>query len=55
MTPVELASQHLRDVLKAPAFRRSAGLSLLLQRLVEPVLAGNEGPVKEHILGMEVC
>ena len=54
MTQAEFANHHLKDVLQAPAFRRSAGLSLLLKRLVEPVLAGSDSPIKEQILGIEI-
>jgi len=50
----ELTREHLEDLLRSNSFQRSAKLSRLLRRLVEPTLAGASQPIKEQILGIEV-
>lgn len=54
MNATELTREHLEDLLKSETFRRSAKLSRLLRRLVEPTLSGGSHPIKEQILGIEV-
>jgi hypothetical protein len=50
----KLTREHLEDLLKSKTFQRSAKLSRLLRRLVEPTLSGASNPIKEQILGIEV-
>jgi hypothetical protein len=50
----KLTREHLEDLLKSNTFQRSAKLSRLLRRLVEPTLSGASNPIKEQILGIEV-
>lgn len=54
MNATELTREHLEDLLKSNTFQRSAKLSRLLRRLVEPTLLGASNPIKEQILGIEV-
>ena len=54
MNASELTREHLEQLLSSNTFQRSAKLSQLLRRLVEPTLAGVTHPVKEFVLGIEV-
>lgn len=54
MIPTDLKRQHLDNLLTSDVFQRSAKLSRLLRRLVEPALDGRPHPIKEQILGIEV-
>ena len=54
MNATELSREHLEDLLRSKTFQRSAKLSQLLRRLVEPALEGGPRPIKEQILGIEV-
>lgn len=54
MNVAELSREHLEELLNSKTFRRSAKLSQLLRRLVEPTLAGTAHPIKEQILGIDV-
>ena len=54
MNATELSRAHLEDLLRSKTFQRSAKLSQLLRRLVEPALEGAPRPIKEQILGIEV-
>jgi eukaryotic-like serine/threonine-protein kinase len=54
LNALELRREHLEELLRSESFERSAKLSRLLRRLVEPTLAGASQPIKEQILGIEV-
>ena len=54
LNALELRLEHIEDLVRSHSFQRSAKLSRLLRRLVEPTLAGASQPIKEQILGVEV-
>ena len=52
--PPELIFQHLEQILAHPLFRHSRRYAAVLRYIVEHTLLGNEAPMKERTIGIEV-